>query len=258
VTATAPFKDYFSDRAAGYARARPGYPPELFDFLAGLASRRRLAWDCATGSGQAASGLAAHFDRVIATDASVAQLANAARARNLGYAAARAEASGIAAGTADLVSVAQAIHWFEIDRFWEEVRRVASPGGAVAIWAYNLAQTDGEIERVLRRYYAEIVGPYWPPERRLIEERYRTIPFPFDEIEAPPIAITDRWDLDRLVGYLGTWSATKRFTEATGRDPIAQIRPELDAAWGDPARSRLFRWPLVIRAGRAAGRRGRP
>jgi hypothetical protein len=244
------FPDHFSARAESYAKFRPGYPPALFDYLASLPASRGRAWDCATGNGQAASGLARHFDEVIATDASAAQIANAEPCERVVYGVAPAEASGIEAETVDLVTVAQAIHWLDVTRFWSEVRRVAARGAVLAFWTYNLPRCEEGVDRVLRRFYSEVVGPYWPPERRWIEEDYRTIDVPFEAVSAPAFEIVDRWDLARLFGYLSTWSAVRNYLQRTGGDPIAVIRTDLCRAWGDPARTRRLAWPLVVRASR--------
>jgi ubiquinone/menaquinone biosynthesis C-methylase UbiE len=250
VDTTAPgFKDHFSGHAADYAAYRPGYPPALFDLLASLPRRRTLALDVATGNGQAAIGLAERFERVLAIDASNEQLARARQHPRLEYRVARAEETGVDGGAVDLVSVAQAIHWFAFDSFYAEVRRVLAPGGAIAAYTYNLARVDPAFDRVLDRLAKEIVGPYWPPERRWVDEEYRTLPFPFEEVPTPRIENEAQWDLDRLLHYIATWSAYQRYRQATGRDPIKLVQDELTAAWGDPSQPRLVRWPIYMRAG---------
>jgi SAM-dependent methyltransferase len=243
------FKDHFSGHAADYASFRPGYPPELFQLVAALPRRRDLAWDCGTGNGQAAGGLAEHFGRVIATDPSPQQLAHALPHPRVEYRVAPAESSGLAARSVDLIAVAQAFHWFDFDRFFAEARRVLAPGGAVALWTYNLARVSPEVDAVTDRLARQIAGPYWPPERRWVDEEYQTIPFPFPEVATPRIEHHERWDLERLLLYIGTWSACKRYHQATGQNPIALIRADLEAAWGDsPDRSRQISWPIFLRA----------
>jgi len=180
------FPDLFSSHAACYARARPGYPPELFDYLASLSPRRRLAWDAGTGNGQAAVGLAAHFERVVATDASAGQLAHARPHERILYHVAAAELSGLDAASVDLVTVAQALHWINHDAFYAEVRRVAAPGGLIAAWCYTLPRVDARIDGILDRFYHDVTGPYWEAGRRWIDERYETIPYPFNELRARP------------------------------------------------------------------------
>jgi SAM-dependent methyltransferase len=243
------FKDHFSGHAESYASFRPRYAPQIFDFVASLPRRRALAWDCATGNGQAAVDLAERFERVIATDASAPQLALAMPHPKVEYRQALAEDSGLASGSVDLVAVAQAVHWFDFERFYAEVERVLAPGGALAVWSYNLARISPEVDAVVDRTAHEIVGPYWPPERRWVDEEYRTLPFPFAEVEVPPLWMEDRWSLDRLLQYIGTWSATNRYSQANGRDPRELIRRELEEAWGDPGLSRTLRWPIMMRAG---------
>lgn len=244
--------DHFSAVAAGYARYRPGYPAELYEWLAGLPEGRTLAWDCATGNGQAAVGLAAHFERVVATDLSASQVAQAVRHPRVEYSVAPAEASGLSDGAVELVTVAQALHWLDLPAFYAEVRRVLAPGGAVVAWCYNLLDVDPRVNAVIGRYYSQVVGVYWPPERRLLEAGYRTLPFPFREIEAPRFEMTAEWTLDHLLGYLATWSATERYRRARGEDPLAAVAGDLHAAWGDADEARPVRWPLHLRAGRAA------
>ena len=244
------FSDHFSRVASDYAAYRPQYPAELFAFLSSLAPARNTAWDCATGSGQAAIGLAAHFARVIGTDASAAQIAAADQLPHVEYRVAPAEASGLADRSIDLVAVAQAAHWFDLDRFYAEVRRVVAPAGVLALWSYGVHSVDaGPIDDAVGRFYTEVVGPYWPPERRLIEEGYRTIPFPFSEIEAPPFTLAATWTLPELMGYLRTWSATTRYRERVGHDPVALLEQKLLPLWGPPGDARRVSWPLAIRAG---------
>jgi SAM-dependent methyltransferase len=246
---TAAFKDHFSAHAADYAANRPGYPPALFDVLASLPRRRQLALDCATGNGQAAIGLAERFAHVLAIDASQEQLASAVPHPRIEYRQARAEASGAAAGSVDLVTAAQAVHWFDFDAFYAEVRRVLAPGGAVAVFTYNLARITPEVDRLIDRLARQIVGPWWPPERRWVDEEYRTLPFPFAEVSVAPVENTAEWDLDRLLRYVGTWSACRRYQGETGRDPIKMMQDELIAAWGNPRQARRVCWPIHMRAG---------
>jgi SAM-dependent methyltransferase len=242
------FKDHFSRQAADYAIFRPGYPQELFDYLGSIAPSRHLAWDCGTGNGQAAAGLASVFDRVIATDASEKQIANALPYEHVEYRVAAAENSGIQSGTIDLIMVAQALHWFDLDRFYAEARRVLKPNGVLAASAYNLLHIEPAIDEVVNRYYYEVVGPFWPPERELVEN-FANLPFPFQEIDPPKFEMTTQWNLDHLLGYLRTWSSTQRFIVAKGSDPLEQIADELRRAWGDSQQTRKVIWPLILRIG---------
>jgi SAM-dependent methyltransferase len=249
------FKDHFSGHAASYAAHRPGYPPALFAFLETLTPGRSLAWDCATGNGQAAIVLVESFERVVATDASRQQLANATPHPRIEYRVAPAEASGLPAASVDLLTVAQALHWFDFGRFYREAGRVLRPGGALAAWTYNLLRGTPEVSALIDRLAREIVGDWWPPERRWVDEEYRTIPFGGEgihlaEVPTPLFEHTEIWDLERLVAYLRTWSATVRCQAATGEDPIARIAGELAEAWGDPRAERILTWPIYMRAGR--------
>ena len=243
------FKDHFSRQAADYAKFRPGYPREIFDYLGNIAPSRQLAWDCGTGNGQAAVGLASVFHRVIATDASEKQIANAEPHERVEYRVAPAENSGIESETIDLIMVAQALHWFGLNSFYAEVQRVLKPYGVLAASAYNLLHIEPAIDEVVNRYYSEVVGPFWPPERKLVEN-FADLPFPFHEIDPPKFEMTALWNLDHLLGYLRTWSSTQRFIVAKGIDPLDQITNDLRNAWGKPERTRGVSWPLVMRIGR--------
>lgn len=245
------FKDHFSRQAADYAIFRPGYPQELFDYLGSIAPSRQLAWDCGTGGGQAAVGLAAVFDRVIATDASEKQIANAEPHKRVEYRVAPAENSGIESETIDLIMVAQALHWFDLNGFYAEVQRVLKPDGVLAASAYNLLHIDPAIDEIVNRYYYEVVGSFWPPERKLVEN-FADIPFPFHEIDPPKIEMTTQWDLDHLIGCLRTWSATQRFITAKGDDPLEQIIDDFRVVWGPPEQTRKIIWPLTLRVGTRA------
>jgi SAM-dependent methyltransferase len=242
------FKDHFSAQAADYAIFRPGYPPELFNYLGTVVLSHQFAWDCGTGNGQAAVALALVFDRVIATDASEKQIANAEPRERVEYRVAPAENSGIESGTIDLIMVAQALHWFDLDRFYAEARRVLKPDGVLAASAYNLLHIEPAIDEVVNQYYYEVVGPFWPPERQLVEQ-FADLPFPFHKIDPPKFEMTAQWNLDHLVGYLGTWSSTQRFIAAKGSDPLEQVTDELRNAWGDPQQTRKVIWPLTLRVG---------
>lgn len=243
------FRDFFSRAAAEYAAHRPRYPAQLFAELAARAPRTDLAWDCATGNGQAALGLAEHFARVVATDASAAQIASAIAHERVTYRVALAHASGLPSSTVDLVTVAQALHWFDRSAFFREVSRVLVPGGVVAAWCYSRVEIDARVDPLLRRFYEETVGPYWSSERRLVDEGYRTVEFPFVEFALPPQVIERELTLDQLGGYLRTWSATQKYADERGEDPVAPLIREIRALWGAPSVPRRARWPLSVRAG---------
>ena len=222
----------------------------MFAFLAAAVHRRDLAWDCATGSGQAAIGLARHFSRVIASDASEAQIAHAMPHRAVEYRVGRAEQSGLAAGSVDLVTVAQGLHWLDRTAFYAEARRVLVPRGMVAAWCYGLVRIDPGVDRVMDAFYRDTIGPYWPPERRITDERYRTIEFPFAEVATPAFTMEQALTLDELAGYVRTWSGTRRYVERNGCDPVDDLVIKLREHWGDPASRRVARWPVYMRAGR--------
>ena len=245
------FKDNFSTQASDYAKFRPRYPEPLFQFLAGLCRQRKRASDCGTGNGQCAVALAQFFDEVIATDPSQKQLDNAEPHPRVQYCVGSGEQSGLETSSIDLITVAQALHWFRIEDFWNEVRRVLRPAGIIAVWCYGFLEVDPKIDTLLNRYYSEIVGPYWDFERKLVEEGYRSISFPFDQLSSPQFAIETTWSLSHLLGYLRSWSATQNFIKANNRDPTEIITDELAAAWGDASRLRPVKWPLSLRVGRA-------
>lgn len=245
------FHDHFSGVANRYADFRPHYPAELFDYLATLAPHHATVWDCACGNGQASVGLADHFDDVIATDASAEQIASAFPHPRVEFRVASAEQSGLPDHSVALVTVAQAVHWFDFDRFYAEVKRVLIPGGALAVWAYGVNLVEGEeVNRLAQEYYSTTLGPYWPPERVLVEQSYRTIPFPFIEVIPPLFGMEAAWTLEQLLGYYNTWSATNRYLQATGRHPLEPLSFELGRVWGEPATTRKIAWPLSLRVGR--------
>lgn len=243
------FHDHFSDRATAYARFRPTYPPELFAWLSRVSPGRALAWDAGTGSGQAARGLAQHFTRVVATDPSTAQLEEAEPHPAIQYRRGVEGESGLEPATADLVTAAQALHWFDLEAFYREVARVMRPGGLLAVWCYGLHRVIPEIDRVFDRFYGETVGPWWPKERAEVESGYRSLPFPYPEITVPSFDMEANLDMAGLLAYVGTWSAVRRKIAATGEDPIVALAQELPASWGDPSATRTVRWPLSVRAG---------
>jgi len=242
------FKDHFSAQSADYRRYRPHYPDAMLARVASLAPSRGLAIDCATGTGQAALGLARHFERVAAVDGSAAQLRNASRAPGVAYLAGVAEQLPLQAGCASLLAAAQAAHWFDPDRFFAECRRVLVPGGIVALWTYGVVRISGPVDAVVDRFYETTLGGYWPPERRHVDEGYRSLPFPLERIELPSFEMETDWTLDETIGYLATWSALVRFRETTGADPLPALRQELARCWPVQGRLRL-RWPVHLLVG---------
>jgi len=244
------FKDHFSGVASAYAAHRPTYPAAVVDYLADQAAHRDLAWDAGCGSGQLSTLLAARFDRIIATDPSAAQIAQARPHPQVQYQQASAEASGLDAASADLAVAAQAAHWFDLPRYYAEVRRVVHPGGVVALLAYGVVHVERDLASMVDRFYWQTLAGFWPQERRIVEEGYRTLPFPFTELEAPAFAMTATWSLPELLGYVRTWSAVQAIERERGGDPYAGFARALTAAWGDPATRRDVRWDLAVRAGR--------
>jgi SAM-dependent methyltransferase len=254
------FKDHFSTGSSDYAAFRPSYPPALFDWLAGQCFEHELAWDCATGSGQAAVELARHFRHVIATDASAQQIQSAKSQPGVEYRVAAAESSGLENASVDLITVAQAAHWFDLDRFYAEAKRVVRPQGVIALWGYGRLILPGTLDEPLAHFYEHVIGPYWSPERALIDEGYRNLAFPFSEIAAPRFSIEVSWNLPRLMAYLSTWSAVKRYIENEGRNPLVALEDELAGNWcvglknaGTDCSSQTLlplEWPLFLRVGR--------
>jgi len=243
------FKDHFSSLAAQYAEFRPKYPGALFDLLARIAPGRANAWDCACGSGQATSDLAERFESVIATDASAQQIAAAKPHPRIAYSVAKAETSGIADASLDLITVAQALHWFDRPAFYVEARRVLKPQGVIAVWTYGIPRlNDGNLDRIMQTFYWETVGPFWTPERRYVEDGYRSIDFPFTEISAPSLSMRENWTMPQFLGYLRSWSSVGRYVDALGEDPVGMVQEQFAPFWG--SRTRDVSWPLSLRLGR--------
>jgi SAM-dependent methyltransferase len=243
------FRDRFAFAAGDYAAYRPHYPGALFDWLRLCAPSARRVWDCGTGSGQAATALAGRFEQVVATDPSVTQLMHAERAGATHYVASTAEAAALRSGSVDLVTVAQALHWFDREAFFNEVRRVLAPGGLLAVWSYGIPTIEPAVDEVLRRFHDVELGAYWSPERRLVEQGYAGIAFPFKEEPVPTFSMRATWTLPQLGGYVSTWSAVGKYRQVTGADPIPAVMRALADRWGDPANTRVVEWPLTLRVG---------
>jgi SAM-dependent methyltransferase len=244
--------DRFGPAARAYATFRPRYPDLLFDRIVSLTARHDLAWDCGTGSGQSAVKLGDRFDRVIATDSSAGQLEAAEPHPRVTYVRAAAERTPMPSRRVDLVTVAQALHWFDPDPFFAEVGRVLAPGGIIAVWTYGRPVLGGTADAVVENYHANVVGPYWAPGRRHVETGYRSIPFPFDPLPFPAMEIVANMPLDAFLGYVGTWSATLAYAADQGEDPVSELRTVLEAQWPSAERRRV-RWPLTVRVGRTGG-----
>ena len=244
------FQDHFSTTAAAYAAHRPAYPPVLIDSLAALAPRPDVAWDAGCGSGQLSVKLTDRFARVIATDASPQQIAHAVPHPHVAYVVARAEAGPLAAGSVDIAVAAQAAHWFDLPAYYAEVRRVGRLGGVVALVTYGLVRVDHVIDPVIDRFYSQVLGSFWPPERRHVDDGYRSLPFPFAEIGVPGVEMRASWTRSDLLGYVETWSAVWALRRAVGPAPLEAFRRELAHAWGADAAGRPVRWTLSLRVGR--------
>lgn len=243
-------KDNFSTRSAEYARFRPGYPPQLFDFLFGLCENFDCAWDCATGNGQIAANLADRFRQVEATDISENQLKNAVQKPNIRYGVEAAELPAFSDNYFNLVTVGQAAHWFDFEKFYPAVRRVMKPGGVLALVGYNLLNIDEATDAVINHLYRNVLGEYWDAERRHVDAAYATIPFPFPEIEFPEMAMTYEWTPDHLIGYLGTWSALQHFEKKNGYSPLDEaFFKALKTAWGE-GEIKTVRFPIFGRIGK--------
>lgn len=255
-TAVTGFKDYFSDVSPSYRDYRPRYPEQLFEYLANLAPSRSTAWDCATGNGQAAGMLARYFDQVVATDASASQVENAEIVAGVSYRVEPAESTGLASQSVDLVTVAQALHWFDLAAFALEVQRVCKPGAVLAVWSYAILESTPPIDAVIEALYNGILGEYWTDERQIVDQGYRDVEFPFEMLASPTFAMRARWSLDHLLGYLSTWSAAKRYKDRNGEDPIALIADDLAVAWGDPQSDIELSWPLTVRLWRVGNETG--
>jgi ubiquinone/menaquinone biosynthesis C-methylase UbiE len=242
-------KDNFSTRADKYAQFRPTYPEALFDHLFGLSPEKGTSWDCGTGNGQIAQRLAPVFQHVEATDISRQQLDNAVQLPNIHYSVQAAEKTGFPDHYFDLITVAQAIHWFDFEAFYAEVDRTIKPGGILAVIGYNLPRFNSAVDAVVDAFYRNVVGPYWDKERRYIDEDYRTIPFPYAELPAPAFTIDVQWPFDHLMGYIETWSAVKHYQKGNDENPVALVESRLKAAWGAADQLSGY-FPILLRIAR--------
>jgi SAM-dependent methyltransferase len=243
--------DHFSQQASAYSAFRPRYPDTLGAWLTTIAPTHGRVWDCATGNGQAAVMLAGHFTQVMATDASAAQLQHATPHPRVTYRQATADSSGLPDASCALITVAQAAHWFDPAAFYREVRRVLVPGGVIALWGYALLHSDRPaLDALVHHLQRERLADYWPAGRELVDDEYRSLSFPFEELSTPTFAMTATWRRHDLSGYISSWSATARCRDAEGIDPMADIEDALARVWPDANIPVEIRWPLFLRVGR--------
>jgi Methylase involved in ubiquinone/menaquinone biosynthesis len=241
-------KDNFSNRSDKYQKFRPGYPQGLYDFLLSVVTQKGVAWDCGTGNGQVAQELAKYFNKVYATDISKTQIEHAVQRDNIFYSVEPAEKTSFLSNTFDLVTVAQAIHWFNFELFYTEVERTIKPGGIIAVIGYGLFNSDQRTDEIINMFYREIIGSYWDSERRYIDENYETIPFPFAELTAPKFENIFKWTFDQLIGYLETWSAVQHYIKKNNSNPLDLVYNHLKNAWGDQEFKQI-RFPILLRVG---------
>jgi SAM-dependent methyltransferase len=244
------FKDHFSSHAAGYAAYRPRYPEAVLAYLGAIAPDRLLAWDCGCGSGQLSVPLGDWFAEVVATDASMEQIARAGTHPRVTYRVGTAEAGGLTAGSVDLVTVAQAVHWFDLPAFYAEVRRVLRPDGVIALVSYGVTVVNDAIDPVIAAFHDRELAAYWPPERAAALDGYRSLPFPFRPVVPPAVDMRAEWTLARMLGYVDTWSAVRAMEAAVGRAPFDRFAERLAAVWGPADTARTVRWPVGLRIGR--------
>ncbi len=238
----------FTTSSGDYARYRPSYPPALFDYLKSIVSAPKRAWDCGTGTGQLANGLAEFFEEVCATDVSASQIEAAVSGPNIHYSLQAAEQTSFPEDFFDLVIVGQAVHWFDFQKFYSEVRRTGRAGAPLVITGYGRLSVSKEIDEVIDDLYCDVLGSFWDRERRYIDEGYKIIPFPFEELETPAFELEYQWSLEHLSGYLHTWSAVKKYVQQKGTDPVGAILKNLQEHWG-PSPIRRCTFPLLLRAG---------
>lgn len=241
-------KDNFSDKSDKYAKYRPTYPQEMLDFIFSLLDKKENAWDCGTGTGQIAIELSKEFNNVYATDISQTQLDNAIKKDNIFYSLQSAEQTNFSDNSFDLITVAQAIHWFDFDKFYSEVKRTLKENGVIAVIGYGLIQIDEKVDEIILDFYKNVVGSYWDKERKYIDEKYKTIPFPFNEIESPKFYIKSEWTFEHLLGYFETWSAIKHFIKTNKYNPVDNIFDKLKEAWGNDL-SKKITFPVLLRIG---------
>lgn len=245
-------KKPFSFKGEDYSKYRPQYPKELFEYLSLIVNENYRAWDCATGNGQAAIGLTPYFKEIIATDINKEQISNCIPHKRINYYKAPAENSRILSHSVDLITVATAIHWFDKQKFFKEAKRVLKPGGILAVWNYtSFTSISPEIDGIIEQLNEHILGPrYWPEQAYTIFKKGYTFKFPFKELKAPQIFMSQRWTLTDIVKYLHTWSGVQVYIKKNKKDPVDIIYGELLKAWGNMRKNREIKWELLFKLNR--------
>jgi SAM-dependent methyltransferase len=241
-------KDNFSAQAHLYAIYRPVYPQALYNYLYSHIKEFDNAWDCATGNGQVAIELAKCFENVYATDISQKQLDNASAKDNIHYSLQRAEETTFADNFFSLITVAQALHWFKFDAFNAEAKRVLKPNGVLAVWLYDVLSVNADVDKYFTHFYKVTTDPYWDPERAYIDEHYKSIPFPFSDVEEAEFSIDVAWDIKQFEGYLNTWSGVQKFIDANNYNPVDGLIEEIKPFWSE---NEIFtvKFPLYLKLG---------
>lgn len=243
-------KDQFSKQADLYARFRPTYPQALYDYILSFVNEKNIAWDCATGNGQAAVELVNHFKKVFATDINAAQIGKAVRKDNIEYLVCPAESTPFTGNTFDLVTIAQAYHWLKWDKFREEVFRVCKPGAGIAVWVYYDHTTgDGKVDAAVKDFYKNVIGPYWDYERKYVEEKYASIAFDFELLPDRHFETVLQWERDDLLGYISSWSAVQRFIKEKGYSPLPAIEENIKKLWKKNEIKKVI-FPIYLKLGR--------
>lgn len=246
------FNDHFSELAKTYSKYRPTYPAELFEYLSSCCKEHNQAWDCGTGNGQAAISLTEYFDKVYATDASKEQLEQAPSHPKIIFRNEPAEKVSLSKSSTDLVTVAAAVHWFDFEKFYAEVKRVLKPGGIIAVWGYHLFNITPAIDKLLNKYYSVILKDYWPDRFHFVDTRYADLPFPFTELIPPKFEMITDWNFNQVIGFLDSWSGTKIYLQKNGVHPLDEIWNDLKKEWGDVNLRRKINWPLHIKVGKTS------
>lgn len=241
-------KDNFSSQSANYARYRPQYPQSLFDYILEKTPERKLAWDCGTGNGQTAYILSRYFDKVYASDISSKQILKAATAPNIRYATEAAEAVSLEEDSVDLVTVSQALHWFDFERFYTEVKRVSKKNAVIAAWTYSLLHVSPEIDPLIKFFHDHTLDSYWDDERHYVNQGYSNLPFPFQQMSDPGLSIDLDWDKDQLFGYISTWSAWQKYRQQNSDDPLQELINQVEALWPGNERKKM-QFPLFLKMG---------